>query len=88
MTYVVGEFYWRVAVGESCLVEDYICPPKMPSREVTDKEASWSESAYLDREDLRARSRSPRRRRSAKAFMPISRIPTPTGKYSGVFSLY
>lgn len=42
--YVVGEFYWRVAVGESFLVEDYICPPLMLLREVTDKEASWSES--------------------------------------------
>jgi len=52
VVYVVGEFYWRVAVGESCLVEDYICPPLMLSREVTDKEASWSLSEYLEPEDL------------------------------------
>ncbi|WP_301101247.1 DUF4178 domain-containing protein [Propionivibrio sp.] len=52
VTYVVGEFYWRVAVGESCFIEDYICPPLMLSREVTDKEANWSESEYLEPEDL------------------------------------
>jgi hypothetical protein len=53
VSYVVGEFYWRVSVGESCQVEDYICPPMMLSREVTKKEASWSESEYLEPEDLR-----------------------------------
>ena len=52
VTYVVGEFYWRVSVGETCLVEDYILPPRMLSREVTEKEASWSESEYLEPEDL------------------------------------
>ncbi len=52
VSYVVGEFYWRVSVGESCLVEDYICPPLMLSREVTNKEASWSESEYLEPEAL------------------------------------
>ena len=52
VTYVVGEFYWRVAVGESCLVEDYIFPPTMLSREVSNKEASWSESEYLEPEML------------------------------------
>ena len=46
--YVEGEFYWRVAVGESCLVEDYICPPRMLSRELTDKEVTWSEGEYLE----------------------------------------
>jgi ribosomal protein S27E len=52
VSYVVGEFYWRVEVGESCLVEDYICPPLMLSRELTKKEATWSESEYLEPEAL------------------------------------
>ncbi len=54
VSYVVGEFYWRVAVGETALVDDYICPPRMLSREVTAKESTWSQGEYQDAEELRA----------------------------------
>ena len=52
VSYVVGEFYWRIAVGESCVVEDYILPPIMLSREVTENEVSWSYSEYIEPEAL------------------------------------
>ncbi|MFZ4535001.1 DUF4178 domain-containing protein [Propionivibrio sp.] len=87
VTYVVGEFYWRVAVGESCLVEDYICPPLMLSREVTDKEASWSESDYLEPEALCAAFKI---KATAPARIGVfANQPNPLiERHRGVFSLF
>ncbi|MCC2866718.1 MAG: DUF4178 domain-containing protein [Candidatus Accumulibacter phosphatis] len=51
--YVVGEFYWRVAVGETCAIDDYVCPPRMLSREVTAKEANWSQAEYRPADEIR-----------------------------------
>lgn len=70
VTYVAGEFYWRVKVGERCLAEDYICPPRMLSREVSDKEASWSQGEYLAADAVR------------QAFAPTLPLPTPVGVYA------
>ncbi|MDQ8754619.1 DUF4178 domain-containing protein [Sphingosinicella sp. LHD-64] len=45
--YVVGEFYWRVQVGEEAATDDYVRPGFMLSREANDKEVSWTISALL-----------------------------------------
>lgn len=69
VSYVVGEFYWRVTVGETCTVDDYICPPLMLSREVTNKEVTWSQAEYLEPEEI------------CSAFA----IPSPPPKRHGVY---
>ena len=52
VSYVLGEFYWRVQVGERCLISDYIAPPFQLSQERTDKEMVWSRAEYLEPETI------------------------------------
>jgi len=70
VVYVAGEFYWQVAVGENCATEDYVCPPHILSREVSENEVSWSQGEYLLPETLRT------------AFAQTDPLPSPQGVYA------
>ncbi|MCC9004069.1 MAG: DUF4178 domain-containing protein, partial [Candidatus Competibacter sp.] len=53
VSYVLGEFYWRVQVGERCEIRDYIAPPFQLSLELTDQEAIWSQAEYVEPETVK-----------------------------------
>ena len=50
--HVLGEFTWRVKVGDKVEVMDYICPPRAVSAEKTAKELTWSVGRYVPREEI------------------------------------
>jgi DNA-directed RNA polymerase subunit RPC12/RpoP len=69
VTYVLGEFYWRVEVGEAVDTIDYIAPPYGISKEVTRtgaQEVSYSHARYMPVGEV------------ARAFN-INDLPKPTG---------
>jgi ribosomal protein S27E len=52
--YVIGEFNWKISVGETWEILDFIAPPKMLSRESSHNETSWSSSEYLPSDEVAA----------------------------------
>ena len=53
VTYVLGEFNWKVKKGETVTVADYIDPPLFLSGEFSSREAVWARGQYTDRKKIR-----------------------------------
>src|SRR5262249_2850926 len=49
-SYVIGEFYWKVSVGMPVHVTDFVCPPRILSREAYPQlgEETWSQGEYIE----------------------------------------
>ena len=65
--YVIGEFYWRVVIESQVTMKDYLCPPRMLSKEMDGADMVWSQSEYITSEEVR------------KAFGLQDRLPQPVG---------
>ncbi len=52
VSYVLGEFNWKVAVGDKGRARDFICPPYLLSEDVSDGDSVWSHGEYIEPEEV------------------------------------
>lgn len=50
--FVIGEFYWKVQVGEQTMATDFIAPPHILSEERNSREVVWSHGEFLPGDEL------------------------------------
>jgi hypothetical protein len=88
--YVVGEFYWRVAVGDKVLVSDYINPPEILSKEKDGSEITWSLGEYIEADTVRRAFQISKPMPAQTGVAPnqpstVSSLAPTIGKYWGFF---
>ncbi len=52
VTYLNGEFYWRVQLGDQNMCNDYVDPPLILSSEQSGNELTWSVGEYVEAPEL------------------------------------
>lgn len=52
VSFVLGEFYWRVQIGDETSTIDFVAPPLSLSVETSSDEVVWSRGEYISREEL------------------------------------
>lgn len=67
--FVLGEFPWRVTVGEKVIADDFVDPPTVLSAETTENEVTWSRGEYTPGTEI------------WKAFALPGSAPPPVGVY-------
>ncbi|MBL4634504.1 MAG: DUF4178 domain-containing protein [Kofleriaceae bacterium] len=50
--YILGQFYWKVSIGERVSMSDFVNSPCSLSEEKTDSEVTWSLSTYIATEEV------------------------------------
>jgi hypothetical protein len=76
VTYVRGEFYWRVEVGEQAAAADFVSGREMLSREISGSEVNWSFGRQVDPAALdQAFAPEPHRKRAMQ--LPAPRVVVP-----------
>lgn len=78
--YVLGEFYWRVAVGEEVRTADYVRPGKMLSWEENERETVWTLSELLEPNEITDAFGIPPPRGGG---LPLPHQPSPYARKSG-----
>jgi hypothetical protein len=74
--YVLGEFYWRVAVGEKVATADWVRPGAMLSREENAREVSWTRNELLSGKEMQQAFGI---RPHGKIWPPLPHQPSPWG---------
>ncbi|MCB1178306.1 MAG: DUF4178 domain-containing protein, partial [Leptospiraceae bacterium] len=66
VSYVMGEFYWKVRIGTISKASDYISPPYMLSSEELKSEIVWSKGVYVSPDEI-------------KKTFNVEKVPSPYG---------